>query len=146
MLKDFEEHITIPSNAEYLDTIRTFIADASHKIGFNEQDTWKIVLAVDEACSNVIRHGYKLNTNNFICIDIELTQDRFLIHIEDEGQSYDLRFHKAPSQDEYLSKPKPGGLGIKIIQNLIDEIDYTRYDNKNRLSLTKFLPEQHSNS
>ncbi len=146
MIKALAEHLTVPSNCEYLEAIRGFIKDGAKKIGFDENDIWKIVLAADEACSNIIRHGYKYDPSNFIKIDIELKENRFLIHIEDDGLMYDLRFHKVPSDKEYINEPKPGGLGIKIIRHLIDEIDYNHTENKNRLSLTKFLPEHLSNS
>jgi len=146
MKKNLDEHISVPSHCEYLDTIRTFINDAAKSIGFHDTEIWKLVLAVDEACSNIIRHGYHHNSAHFINLDVELKENRFLIHIEDEGQTYDLRFHTIPSEEEYITDPKPGGLGIKIIQNLIDEIDYKHTDAKNRLSLTKFLPEHLTNS
>jgi len=144
-MDEVKEKITVTSAPETLHLVRCFINQAACQAGFDDAETWKLMLAVDEACTNVIFHGYNRNPEKYFDITVEFKENRFVVHIDDVGKGYDLRNHPTPSMKDYISKPKPGGLGIKIIKNLVDEIDYQQTPNRNKLTLTKHLPLEPAN-
>jgi serine/threonine-protein kinase RsbW len=139
MAESFKEEITVQSNVEELGAIRSFIAEAANRFGFEEREGYKIVLAVDEACSNIIRHGYNKENGKQLHITIEANAQRFTVIVNDNGRSYDIRNHQLPDMEKYFSERKSGGLGIKLIRSLIDEIEYEQIDGENKLVLTKRL-------
>ncbi|ACF12696.1 putative anti-sigma regulatory factor, serine/threonine protein kinase [Chloroherpeton thalassium ATCC 35110] len=145
-MNEMKEKITVTSNLEDLYLVRCFIGNAACRAGFGESETWKIILAVDEACSNVIRHAYNGKTDRNFEITVEFDDNRFVVHIDDAGSGYDLRNHRAPNLQDCIAKRKAGGLGIRIIKELVDEIDYQQVDNRNKLTLTKHLPLEAANA
>ncbi|HEV8538848.1 MAG TPA: ATP-binding protein, partial [Bacteroidota bacterium] len=63
-------HLIIPSRTEKLLTVRNFVAEAAHAFGFDEESMNKISIAVDEACTNIIKHAYDFASNRQIEITI----------------------------------------------------------------------------
>lgn len=132
---------TIGSNNE-LEKIRNFIQYWANDFGFNNIDTNKIILAVDEVCSNLIKYSFSKDTNSEICIKIETKKPDFIINIADDSAPFDLTERPDLNINEYFSKISRGGLGIYIIKSVMDEITYKPSDgsqNKNILRLKKQL-------
>jgi serine/threonine-protein kinase RsbW len=140
MAEEFKAELTIQSSIEQLEQIRGFISKAAEAFGFEERESYKIVLAVDEACSNIIRHGYGKNADEKLHIVIQTVDNRFTVTVNDNGKSYDIRTHPMPDMEAYFAAKKSGGLGIKLIRSLVDEIEYEQSNGENKLVLTKRLP------
>lgn len=140
MAEEFKAELTIQSRLDELEKIRRFVSKAARAVGFAECDGYKIVLAVDEACSNIIRHGYGQNTNEKLHIVIQSSGNQFTVTVNDNGKSYDPRKHPVPDTNAYLAARKSGGLGIKLMHLLVDEIKYEQSDGANKLVLIKRLP------
>ena len=124
-----------------LNRIRDFVNENALFFGFTEEQSYKICLAVDEACSNLIRHSFKYDNTKEICIVIESVIDRFTINIIDKGETYNPLDYNTPDMIEYLKTYKKGGLGVHIIKSVMDEISYLPAINKNTentLMLTKY--------
>jgi serine/threonine-protein kinase RsbW len=114
----------------------------STNFGFNDYKAEELVLAVDEACTNLIKHAYKYNPEDLIIVEINSSDNRFIVNIIDQSPSFDPRFVQDPDMIEYRNKYKKGGLGIFIMKSLVDSIDYQIINNgsiKNILTLTKQL-------
>jgi serine/threonine-protein kinase RsbW len=142
MAEEFKTELTIQSSMEQLESIRNFVSKAAQTFGFEEHEGYKIVLAVDEACSNIIRHGYGKNSDEKLHIVIQTTDNRFTVTVNDNGKTYDIRTHPLPDMKAYLAAKKSGGLGIKLIHLLVDEIEYEQSNGENKLVLTKRLPNR----
>ena len=101
--------------------------------GFDEKGSSDVILAVDEALTNVIRHAYG-GQEGKIRISYEDFVDCVEIAICDSGKKFDPTSTKDPE----LPPKKPGGLGCFFIKTLMDKAEY-HYDktNGNRLCLTK---------
>lgn len=129
-------------SVQELALIREFVGTRASEFGFDENDTYKITLAVDEACSNLIRHAYKFDNSKFLCIEIQTNNLDFSILISDDGQSFDLTEVDSPKMNEYFQQFKQGGLGIHIIKLVMDQIEYFPHNDehkKNILKMTKIL-------
>lgn len=130
------------SKTENLENIRKFIFDYSTKFGFNSYKAEELVLAVDEACTNLIKHAYKYNNESSIIVELKSDSNNFIVNIIDNSPSFDPRTVSNPDFVKYREECKKGGLGIFIMKSLVDSIDYNVSENgtlNNILTLTKQL-------
>lgn len=128
--------ITIPSHPRYLSVVRAVTARIGAVCGINDSVTDGIKLAVDEACSNVIKHAYRGDIGKKIVVKYKVTKKSFEVTIEDNGIKSDVESMKGRDLDDL----KPGGLGIHFIRKIFDvfELDSRKKDG-NRLRLIKYL-------
>ncbi|MBN2009937.1 ATP-binding protein [candidate division KSB1 bacterium] len=133
-------HLKIPSQTDNLEVIREFISNLARKAGFQNDDVDKIELAVDEACSNVIKHAYKKTDKKPIIISVEIEKNKFTVSVTDHGKGFDINKIKTPDMKEYLAQMRVGGLGIYLIKSLMDEVDFTIEPGvKNQVKLVKYV-------
>ncbi len=137
--------LTVQSQTEKLYLVRDFISGAAREFGFDNESVDKITLAVDEACTNVIKHSYKLATDQEIEITIDTRNGAFEVVISDRGISFDPDAIHNPDMKEYLRQYKKGGLGMYLMRSLMDKIEYKSYaGKKNEMRLIKYLPVKKS--
>lgn len=128
--------VTMPSHPKYLCILRDVTARMAKMSGMGEEATDQIKLAVDEACSNVIKHAYRGDTTRRIVVKFRITEKRFEVIIEDTGVKVDPASVKGRDLDDI----KPGGLGIHFIKRVFDVFVFDqRKKNGNRLKLIKNL-------
>lgn len=137
----------IPSKTAKLLEIREFVSSEARSFGFSDEDISKIALAVDEACTNIIRHAYQNDPNREIAVTIETAKDRFEISIVDNGRKFDPAVLKPLDLKEHLTHYRRGGLGVYLMRTLMDKVEYnTLGGQKNEVRLTKFLNRVRSRS
>ncbi|NUO79526.1 ATP-binding protein [candidate division KSB1 bacterium] len=133
-------HLRIPSQTENLEIIREFVTGIARKVGFPEDDASKIEIAVDEACTNVIEHAYNKDERKLIDIVIQIDPQKFTITITDQGKGFDPDKVKTPDMKKYLEEMRVGGLGIFLMQTLMDEIDFDVVGGrKNQVKMVKYF-------
>lgn len=131
---------TILSTTDNLLEVRQFVSEAARQFGFSEEDTSKIALAVDEACTNIIRHAYKNDPTGTIEVSVRPMKEQFEVNIIDEGKSFDPHTLRPLDLKEHLSHYRRGGLGVYLMKKLMDKVEYeTLSGKKNRVRLVKFL-------
>lgn len=134
------DHLCVISDLAELSRIRDFILRKTRLLGISESIAYDISLAVDEACSNLIKHAYKLEKDRKICIDVETENNKLIVNILDNGVPFNPMDVPLQDMSEYLKQLKHGGLGIHIMRSVIDEILYIPRKNKrshNTLRLIK---------
>jgi len=141
-------HLRIPSQTENLEIIREFVTKIARKVGFRDEETGKIELAVDEACTNVIEHAYGQDDRKLIDIEVQIDPDKFIITITDQGKGFDPQKLKTPDMKKYLDEMRVGGLGVFLMKTLMDEIDFEvkggRRGRKNQVRMVKYFANQRS--
>jgi len=131
---------TITSEPANLASIRQAGETLARRIGFSDEDAGKIVLVLDEALSNVIKHGYDYQPGRPIHIVMEpCTQDQrrgIRVVITDQGKRVD------PSQivSRDLDDVRPGGLGVFLMKSIMDSVVHAAHDSGMRLEMIKYLP------
>ncbi len=136
----FEKDLSVKSTTDNLALIREFTRSSAAECGFSEETVGKIILAVDEACTNIIKHAYKYSPDGNITINIKFDQKKFIISITDEGIHFDPSRVPEPDLVEYYKQKRAGGLGVFLIKKLMDEVKYsTLSGNKNQVVLVKYL-------
>jgi anti-sigma regulatory factor (Ser/Thr protein kinase) len=128
--------IIIPSHPKYLSVVRKTTSAVGKLYEIPETDLEDIKLAIDEACSNVIKHAYCGDTAKKIAIKYTITKKLFKVIIEDSG----LRSQVEVMQGRSLNDVRPGGLGIHFIRRVFDGVRFDKNKKKgNRLILSKTL-------
>ena len=118
--------------AEIRDDAREFLAGA----GFNEEDEARIVMALDEACTNIIRHAHE-DFVKPVRLEMKWLKDRLRFVLRDYGRPFDPL--TITPQD--IQVTTPGGLGVFIIREVFDIVEYTPQVRGTRLTLEKRLPD-----
>lgn len=139
--KDF--HLELTSDPEHLRGVREAIREWIEQEPWDEHAVADIVLAVDEALTNVIRHGYGGKPGERIVIDMSRISDPergegVEISIRDFGTQVPLESIAGRDLDDL----RPGGLGVHIIQSVMDGARYRHMsDGGTELRMKKFRPE-----
>ena len=131
--------LEIPADPGSLFIVRAVVAKLSARIGFSAGETDRLVLATDEACSNIIRHAYGESSHERIILTFFVNLDYFEIDIRDFGPSADPATFQARDLDDV----RPGGLGIHFIKSAVDKVEYDNPPEGGMLlRLVKFRPKR----
>jgi serine/threonine-protein kinase RsbW len=114
--------IEIPSLAENIRIIESFIDNAKEKYHLDDDIYGNIMIAVTEAVNNAIKHGNKDDSAKNVLISLSLEEGMIKFKIEDEGIGFD--FHRLPDPTAPENIEKPGGRGIFLMKHLSDEVDF----------------------
>ena len=102
-------------------------------------------VALDEAVSNAINHGYEAGAPGEIAVRLRRDADRVEVEVEDDGRPFDPLQAPPPDLSLPLERRPIGGLGIHLIRNLMDEVSYARIGGRNVLKMVKHLSSTGSN-
>ncbi len=131
--------ISIPAKPEFLKIIRAAVSSICQVMGFCDEDLNNVILAVDESCSNIIKHAYGGPTEKPIQAKINICRDKFEINLRDYGKKADLKKIKPRKLDDV----RPGGLGVHLIKSVMDEVVYDNsLEQGNRLKLVKNIKKK----
>ena len=136
--RTFQLHV--PSSTENLSMIRDFVGSIGERAGFSKGDLVKLELAVDEACANVIEHAYGSDTTREVTVKATLDPTAVQIRIIDNGRGFDPSTVTETDLDSLIRQRKSGGLGMRLIKSVMDEVKYEiGPGQKNELRMTKLL-------
>ena len=94
-----------------------------------------MVLGIDEACTNVIRYAYDLRDDRPIALSVEVLSTCVRMRLRDYGAQKPANKMRGRNYDEV----RPGGLGLHLIRNAFDKVDYILKPRGTELVLTKNL-------
>jgi len=114
--------ISVFSEVRYLEPIRALLGEATGLAGLGEEDAAQVALAVTEGCANVIRHCYKNQSDKQIDLILTFHDDVFDVRIDDYGTFVD----PAKIRGRDLRDVRPGGLGVHLMQKVMDEVRYEK--------------------
>jgi len=131
------------SNPETLCVVRNTLAELAQTLGFPEAECRAIVLAVDEALTNIIRHAYQGRTeqpieSTFRRIQVARDgrqQSALEIVLEDRGRTVD----REKLCGRKLEDVRPGGLGLHFIRESMDTVEFRRKWGRNQVRMVKVL-------
>lgn len=127
--------ISIKSDPKNLKEIRCFIRSTAESSGFCKEDTDAIVLAVDEACTNIIRHAYNCDCTKDIIITTQTEKDKLTITLQDFGEKPDFSRLENPPKE----KLRKGRYGVVFIKKIMDKAEYdTSSEQGTVLKLVKY--------
>lgn len=118
--------LSITSHPKSLPVVRSAVERMAKMEGFGEHDANELALAIDEALANVIKHGYSGQPDKPIAIRLSALRSAegrqgLCVIVRDKGRQVDPETIR--SRD--LNDIRPGGLGVHIIQTVMDEVEYS---------------------
>ncbi|UCE05462.1 MAG: ATP-binding protein [bacterium] len=132
------KQIIVPAQISYLPVLRKFIACIATKYRFSKSEINALTISVDEACTNIIKHGYRNIQSGSITMNVRVKDDRLIVELIDQGKSFDPNQVSDPNITHYVQSGKKGGLGIFIMKKSLDDIQYLTSGQANILRLIKF--------
>lgn len=130
--------ITRAAELESLQVFRGFITECCARYDIPDDIVFDLKLAVDEACTNIITHGYKGMDPGSIILSFRIQPDRILVQITDFGHVFEPVEGSQPDVQAALDDRELGGLGLFLIYQTMDNIDYQASEEGNTLTFTKF--------
>jgi anti-sigma regulatory factor (Ser/Thr protein kinase) len=97
-------------------------------------------LALEEIFINVIRYAHPEGGKHEILVRLSLEQDCVIAAVEDDGAPFNPLVPSEPDTNSPLEERPIGGLGIHLVRNLMDRLEYRRIDDRNRLVMRKRVP------
>ena len=94
-------------------------------------------LALEEIVTNVIAHGYEDKGAHVIIICCSVRDGQVMAEVEDDGQPFNPLEYPDPDISTPLDDRSVGGLGIYLVRNVMDALDYNYLGGKNRITLKK---------
>jgi anti-sigma regulatory factor (Ser/Thr protein kinase) len=127
----------LPSRLESIRSVSDMVIKYARRARLDEQEAYQCKLAVDEACSNIIRHAYGGDPTGEFAVAIRIDSGVCEIQFTDYGEPYDPQDIPPPAIGNTIEDARPGGLGLYLIRSVMDEVRYTPGPQGNRLVMVK---------
>ncbi len=147
VLPFLEERIAfkLPSELKHLDCVLDYLNERMLRLGIVNADDSEVLIALDEAIVNAIKHGNKCDPRKAVHIVAEFSAEGVRFTIADEGIGFERE--KVPDPTEPCRLLEPNGRGLLLINHIMDEVRFNQ--SGNRLEMFKRpvnRPQAHANS
>jgi serine/threonine-protein kinase RsbW len=130
----------MPSQTSFLGIVRDVTRRMAEAAGFDEPTGSRLALAVDEATTNVIEHAYAGAADREIELRFDDRPTEFRVEIVDTGAMVDPRAVPRVDLDRYVSERRTGGLGVHLMEKIMDSVTFRRSARRNVCCLVKRKP------
>ena len=110
--------------------------------GLTPQIAYAVNLSIDEILTNTISYGYDDEEEHRIDLSLSLEGDTLIVVIVDDGRAFDSSLERDPNIEATLEERALGGLGLFLVQQMMDDVAYQRRDDFNVVTLRKNTAEQ----
>jgi serine/threonine-protein kinase RsbW len=136
--KKVTRELTVAAEDSQLGRVRDFVVEVCDDAGFSPREISNTKLAIDEACTNIIKHAYDGRPGGGdITVVVEIDSGHVKFHLRDRGKHFDFSGVKDPDLDQYVETGRKGGFGVFLINRLMDGVEYRATDVGNELVLSK---------
>ena len=131
------ETLSVPAERKSLAKIRRFVEETASALPVRREVIADMVLAVDEAATNIILHGYQGRPGE-IRVEVGCEGETLVVRLSDQAPLFDPTQVPPPNLDLPLDQRRFGGLGIHLTRQCMDEVSYCiSVDGCNELTLRK---------
>lgn len=131
--------LRFPSDTQFLHMVRELARRLAESTGFDSAEAEKIAMAVDEATTNVIEHAYHGAPDREIEIHFDPEGDSLDIQILHDGDALEEVPMPAFDLDKLVAERRTGGLGIYIMRQVMDDLNFSRSDSgKNMCVMVRY--------
>ena len=134
-----EKKLILQNNVSEINKLVLFLEELGEEFGLPADLVFNLNLVLEEAVSNVILYAYPTDEKHDIFLSVKKTEDKLIFILKDSGKEFDPT--QMPDADISLSaEERPiGGLGIYLIRQIMNTVEYQRINGKNILTLSKNL-------
>ena len=137
----YQNHLTLPNDVQEVPQLNAFVDEVCETAGLDMSTTMKINLAIEEAVVHVMNYAYP-NGKGDVDIDAQINDEHLKFVISDSGTPFDPTVKAEVDTTLSAEQRSIGGLGIHLIRQIMDTINYERVDNKNLLTLSKIITKK----
>lgn len=127
-----EKSLTIESKIENINQVEKVIDELSEEFGFHSDLYGNLLIATIEGVNNCIVHGNKFDESKNVELNIEVSEKKVLVSIEDQGSGFDYLNIPDPTKPENIESFH--GRGIFLMKNLADEMEFNEKGTQVKLS------------
>ncbi len=135
--REGEHSVTVAASTDHLAEVRNFVAGHAQDCGFSKQQVSDIRLAVDEAFTNIIEHAYLNDKCEKVELKLSCNARQLRISLFDSGRSFSIANYKEPDIKDKIKHKKRGGVGVYLIKELMDKVEYVHEDGHNEIRMIK---------
>lgn len=132
------KEIIVPNDLAAAKAPEMTILGEAEVCGYSENAMFAIKLALEEAMTNAFRHGNRRDPDKHITIRYQVSSERIVIEVIDEGQGFEPDEVPDPTQPEYIDRPH--GRGIMLMRAYLDSVEYSKAGNAVRLVILNKPP------
>lgn len=133
--------IVLRNQLSEIQKLRLELERFSQACGLPSRTLFELNLILEEVVANVISYAYEGTQSHEIVVEAHFQDDELVLEIEDDGRPFNPLQGPAPDFESPLERRKVGGLGMHLVREFTNNIEYGREDGKNRLVLRKKIRE-----
>ena len=134
-----DKNITIINHLDQLEYLAHVLEEISGEWNIPMKIALNLNLVLEELVTNIIFYGYEDKDEHEININLSYKNNTIKVQIEDDGRQFDPLQVPEPDIEKTVEDRKIGGLGIHFVRTIMDDVNYLRLGNKNRLTMTKHI-------
>ena len=134
--------IVLPNDIQEVPKLTDFVGEVCEEMGFDEMTTKQMKLAIEEAVVNVMNYAYPPGQRGDVTIEAASNDTRLKFTIIDSGKPFDPTVQADVDTTLPASERRIGGLGIHLVRQIMDSINYERMDSLNILTLRKNVKKE----
>ena len=133
------QSIVLSNDTKEVTKLNAFVEKVCETVGLPKADMMKVKVSIEEAVVNVMNYAYPPDTRGDVTIEAVSNDVRLKFSIIDSGKPFDPTVQADVDTTLSAKDRSIGGLGIHIVRQFMDSINYERIDNRNVLTLRKKL-------
>jgi serine/threonine-protein kinase RsbW len=131
--------IRVNCTKKNLKLIRDFVTEYLQALALSDILMNQIVLAVDEICANLIIHANHEDPTKYILLSIQEQKSQLKFEIKDNGLAFQESNYKEPNIEEHIKVGKKGGVGIALVNRIMDKVEFVSNGTQNTCLLYKTI-------
>ena len=128
--------MTVAPDLSAIAPLNEWVEECCQEAGLGGELTFKFMLAIEEAVTNVVSYAFaEVPPPHRIRLRLDIDEDRCAAELIDNGRPFDPSAAPPPDLTGSIEEREAGGLGIHLIRNMVDRVEYRRADGQNRLRI-----------
>ena len=138
--------IRLPNRLRYLSTLADFLKSVCQNHEIPEEDIENLLLAVDEASTNVIKYAYQIGPLYYFTVRVSFDRNQVQVDLLDQGRRFNPLANPLPEREKLVGDEESLGMGIRVMKKVTDDVRY-RYSPSegNQLTLIKRISQPKGN-
>ena len=133
--------LDVPAVTASLEPVRRFVEAHARAADFDEGDVMKVVLAVDEAAANIVKHAYHGEAGHAFTVAVRTTALNLIVRLLHDGDAFDpARYPGRVPLGQAMQQRRKGGLGVHLMHRLMDDVAFRADGPRAEVRLAKRRP------
>jgi len=132
-------HVVIKNDIAQLPSLLDAVCRQGRTAGLSDEALYDVRLALEETVANIIHYAFPTQNRHRIRVSASLSPDHIRLNIQDNGKPFDPSAPPPIDMSTPFDERDPGGLGLFLVQHVMDQVSYRRIDGTNILDMQKHM-------